>query len=81
MRSLRDRIDPSGRARRIDHRLGFRSRNKCSRIHPSQQIKDRGYVDKYGADPRPKLLVGINFSRAEKTVTDWQMESVDGKTA
>lgn len=46
-----------------------------------QQIKDRGYVDKYGADPRPKLLVGINFSRAEKTVTDWQMESVDGKTA
>lgn len=44
-----------------------------------QQIKDRGYADIYGADPRTKLLVGINFSRTEKTVTDWQVETVDGK--
>ena len=46
-----------------------------------QQIRDRGYADKYIADPRPKLLVGINFSRVEKTVTDWQIESADRKAA
>lgn len=46
-----------------------------------QQIKDRGYADKYIADPRPKLLVGINFSRTEKTVADWQVEAMDRKVA
>ena len=41
-----------------------------------QQIKDRGYADKYAADPRTKVLIGINFSREQKTVDDWQMEVV-----
>jgi hypothetical protein len=39
-----------------------------------QQIKERGYHEKYAADPRPKLLVGINFSRQAKTVDDWRVE-------
>jgi len=39
-----------------------------------QQIKNRGYAEKYVADPRSKVLVGINFSSAEKTVDDWKME-------
>ena len=38
------------------------------------QIKERGYADKYAADPRPKVLLGINFSREAKTVDDWQQE-------
>lgn len=40
------------------------------------QIKERGYADKYSADPRTKVLVGINFSRQQKTVEDWAMEVV-----
>jgi len=42
-----------------------------------QQIKARGYADKYAAAPRPKVLVGINFSRQAKTVDEWQMEVVN----
>lgn len=40
------------------------------------QIKDRGYAEKYAADPRHKVLVGINFSSAEKTVESWLIEKV-----
>ncbi|MEM7132371.1 MAG: ATP-binding protein [Chloroflexota bacterium] len=38
-----------------------------------QQIKDKGYADKYTADPRPKVLLGINFSSKQKTVEGWKM--------
>ncbi|MFN3786273.1 MAG: PD-(D/E)XK nuclease domain-containing protein [Thiothrix sp.] len=39
-----------------------------------QQITDKGYAEKYRADPRPKVLVGINFSSEMKTVADWKSE-------
>lgn len=39
-----------------------------------QQIKNRGYADKYYADERPKRLLGINFSSESKTVDDWKLE-------
>lgn len=41
------------------------------------QIKDRGYADKYMADPRSKVLLGINFSSQTKTVDGWLKEVVD----
>ncbi len=41
-----------------------------------QQIKQRGYHEKYAADPRTKVLLGINFSRQRKTVDDWALEMV-----
>lgn len=40
------------------------------------QIKARGYHEKYIADPRPKVLLGINLSRQTKSVDDWVMEVV-----
>ena len=40
------------------------------------QIHERGYADKYAADARPKVLLGINFSRVEKTVDEWKIETV-----
>ncbi|MBV7338128.1 PD-(D/E)XK nuclease domain-containing protein [Chloroflexi bacterium TSY] len=43
-----------------------------------QQIKDKGYADKYAADPRPKVLLGINFSGEKKTVDEWKMCEVIG---
>jgi len=39
-----------------------------------QQIKNRGYADKYYADERPKRLLGINFSSESKSVDDWKLE-------
>ena len=41
-----------------------------------QQIKQRGYHETYAADPRTKVLLGINFSRQRKTVDDWALEMV-----
>lgn len=40
------------------------------------QIKDKGYAEKYRADPRMKVLVGINFSSEQKTVEGWKMENL-----
>ncbi len=42
-----------------------------------QQIKQRGYHEKYAGDPRRKVLLGINFSRHAKTVDDWLAEMAD----
>ena len=41
-----------------------------------QQIKDKGYAEKYRADPRPKVLVGVNFSSETKTVEGWKTEAL-----
>ena len=41
-----------------------------------QQIKDKGYAEKYRADPRPKVLVGVNFSSKAKTVEGWKSEAL-----
>lgn len=42
-----------------------------------KQIKDRGYHEKYHADPRRRVLLGINVSSQKKTSDDWVMETVD----
>lgn len=41
-----------------------------------QQIKDKGYAEKYRADPREKVLLGINFSSESKSVEGWLMETL-----
>lgn len=38
------------------------------------QIKNRDYAGAFRDDQRPKVLVGINFSSALKSVDDWAME-------
>ena len=39
-----------------------------------QQIKDKGYAEKYYGDNREKILLGINFNSDLKTVDDWKQE-------
>ncbi|MGB1207329.1 MAG: PD-(D/E)XK nuclease domain-containing protein [Chitinophagales bacterium] len=39
-----------------------------------QQIKEKGYAEKYYGDSREKILIGINFSSELKTVDDWKYE-------
>ncbi|EIJ36808.1 ATP-binding protein [Thiothrix nivea] len=41
-----------------------------------KQIRDKNYAGAYLADPREKVLIGINFSSQEKTVDDWRFESL-----
>lgn len=38
------------------------------------QIKNKGYAEKYYADSREKILLGINFSTELKTIDEWKME-------
>ena len=39
------------------------------------QIKSRDYAGAYRTDPRPKVLVDINFSSEAKSVDDWVVET------
>ncbi len=41
-----------------------------------QQIKDRGYADKYRAEGVPIHLIGVEFSREQRTVVGFEVESV-----
>ncbi|MEZ4656830.1 MAG: AAA family ATPase [Caldilineaceae bacterium] len=54
-------------------------RDLFSRLYQSaaeaiRQIHDKGYAAKSSADPRPKVLLGINFSSQQKTVEGWLVE-------
>jgi len=41
-----------------------------------QQIKDRGYADKYGAEGRPVHLIGVEFSREQRQVVGLDVETM-----
>jgi hypothetical protein len=41
-----------------------------------QQIKDRGYADKYRAEGIPLHLIGVEFSREQRSVVGFDVESV-----
>ncbi|WMP19315.1 PD-(D/E)XK nuclease domain-containing protein [Thiothrix lacustris] len=42
-----------------------------------QQIKDKGYAEKYRVDSRQKVLLGVNFSSEGKAVKDWLVENLN----
>lgn len=39
-----------------------------------QQIKDKGYADKYRAEVLPIHLIGVEFSRKERNVVRFEVE-------
>ena len=41
-----------------------------------QQIKDRGYADKYWAEGLPIHLIGVEFSREQRSVVGFEVESI-----
>ncbi len=70
---------------RLDLRLRFNGRLwlfefKVVELAPEgaalQQIKDRGYADKYRAEGLPMHLVGIEFSRLERTLVGFEVETL-----
>ena len=45
-----------------------------------EQIRDKGYHHKYYSDPRPKILIGIDFDSTAKTIGDYAIEEVTEET-
>ncbi len=43
-----------------------------------QQIKDRGYADKYRGRGEPIHLIGVEFSRAERNIVGFEVETLAG---
>ena len=41
-----------------------------------QQIKERGYADKYRAEGQPIHLIGVEFSREQRSVVGFEVETV-----
>jgi hypothetical protein len=44
-----------------------------------QQIKDQGYADKYRAEGLPIHLIGVEFSREQRSVVGFEGESLAGR--
>jgi hypothetical protein len=42
-----------------------------------EQIKNKGYAEKYYADSRKKILLGINFNTNLKTIDGWESETFE----
>ena len=70
---------------RLDLRLRFNQRLwlfefKVVELSPKgsalQQIKDRGYAEKYRAEGLPIHLIGIDFSRQERTLVGFETETL-----
>ncbi|MEA3638836.1 MAG: ATP-binding protein [Lamprobacter sp.] len=70
---------------RLDLRLRFHQRLwlfefKVVELSPKgsalQQIKDRGYAEKYRAEGLPIHLIGIDFSRQERTLVGFETETL-----
>ena len=40
------------------------------------QIKNKGYAEKYYADSRKKILLGINFNTDMKTIDEWESDTL-----
>ena len=69
---------------RLDLRLRFNDRIwlfefKVVELAPEgatlQQIKDRGYADKYRAEGLPIHLIGIEFSRERRSLVGFEVET------
>ena len=43
-----------------------------------QQIKDRGYAEKYRAFGQPIALIGVEFSRTERNIVGFEVEEIIG---
>jgi len=41
-----------------------------------QQLRDRAYADKYRARGEPIHLIGIEFSRAQRNVVGFEVETI-----
>ncbi|MDR0701250.1 MAG: PD-(D/E)XK nuclease domain-containing protein [Azoarcus sp.] len=44
-----------------------------------QQIKDKGYADKYRGLGQPIHLIGVEFSREQRRVAGFEVQSIEAR--
>jgi hypothetical protein len=80
-------LEESSNAGRLDTALRFNGQVylfefKVVELVPEgralQQIKDRGYADKYRLGDRPIHLIGVEFSRERRSVVGFEVETFHG---
>ena len=77
-------VEESSNAGRLDMTVRFNGQVylfefKVVELEPEgralQQIKDRGYADKYRAEGQPLHLIGVEFSRERRALVGFEVES------
>ncbi|NEX21885.1 ATP-binding protein [Thiorhodococcus mannitoliphagus] len=78
-------LEDASRGGRLDMAVRFKGQVylfefKVVELEPEgralQQIKDRGYADKYRADGQPIHLIGVEFSRERRAVVGFEVETL-----
>ena len=78
-------VEESSNAGRLDMAVRFNGQIylfefKVVELNPDgralQQIKDRGYANKYAAEGQPIHLIGVEFSRERRTLAGFEVESL-----
>ncbi|WP_200336255.1 PD-(D/E)XK nuclease domain-containing protein, partial [Thiocystis violacea] len=79
-------LEDASRGGRLDMAVRFKGQVylfefKVVELEPEgralQQIKDRGYADKYRADAQPIHLIGVEFSRERRAVVGFEVETLE----
>jgi hypothetical protein len=82
--------EESSRAGRLDLAVRFNGQIylfefKVVELEPEgralQQIKERGYADKYRAEGQPIHLIGVEFSRERRALVGFEVERWSGSMA
>ena len=77
--------EQSSNAGRLDMRVRLQNQVyifefKVGKIEPNgsamQQIKDKGYANRYLAEQQPIHLIGVEFSKAKRSVVRFEVETL-----
>ncbi len=72
------RIDMTVRCNNFIYLFEFKVVEKLADGRALQQLKDKAYADKYRAAGQPIHLVGIEFSREQRNVVGFEVETMRG---
>jgi hypothetical protein len=70
------RIDLSLRCEDQIYLFEFKLAERFPGVSPLQQIRDRGYADKFAAEGLPIHCIGIVFSEQARNVIEWEQVSI-----
>ena len=56
-----------------DYVYVFEFKRDVSAAEALKQIEEQGYAAPYSADKRKLFKIGVNFSSAERNITEWEV--------
>ena len=74
--SCQDRLDLAVRFNGQIYLFEFKVVELAPEGQALRQIKERGYADKYRAEGRPIHLIGVEFSREQRRVARFEVETL-----